>query len=864
MFDSIFYNGEEYKQIWLDGVLVWEKVEKEEIIYPYPDCDCCIYVYGGAHYSTSNTLTVIDETLPYSVNGVVKTTVSTDTNPNKIINLKPMVVTNSTSESYSLSLYYNKIEQLRLPNLRDLSGLFRGFAYRWTSNSNIYTASWQPQYFEFHPYPTNTKFMFANTFFANDMMAEFVPVMPSTEQVVDMSYMFFGCQGGTDYDKKGAITLNPLVSNFDTRNVTSMSNMFNVCYVDVLDLSKWNTSKTTNMEKMFYSCTYLTDLNLARWDVSNVESMIQMFYGCSKLTSLDLTLWDVSNVENMKWMFGGCTSLKELHLESWDTSKVKEFGSMFSNMSCDVYISDRWTLGTSSTLSGGKALNFILVEQPIKSINNIELVGVKDINNVTEKLFEVKIKTDDWYSYSDLEILYDENYISYDSEKKVFKLLDGSQGKTFDITYRSKTDNSISKTITFTVADIIFVDGIDFTQETAPKLPTWFTEQTKDSTYWFEHGTYANDSSIYGLVNSNRTNNGTTAWTCYKLVAPITAPLQITYRAYEGRNSSSYPFTIHITTSASQPSYSSSSNRIVYEYSSTDTGEKSVTYDVVEGTTYYIHLQKYRYYYSSSKDDASGAVVRSIKLLQPIGSIDLSYDVDLSNINQKTFTIKPIILPTAYDENDLEIIYDSNCMSVNPTTFEIRLKDGSQGKSHTITYRSKENNDISKSITFYVNADLVLLEPLIDFTQSTAPILPSYMILDGEGSSYSFSHGTFTTDVYGLIPNNKGKDSSIAYTRYKYVAPTSGDLTFTYRCYAETNYDYLTVHVDTSTSQPYTTSATNQVFTTKGVSSYQNTDGTASVSVVEGTTYYIHIQYYKDGSSHNGYDKGCIRKIELL
>lgn len=151
---------------------------------------------------------------------------------------------------------------------------------------------------------------------------------------------------------------------------------------------------------------------------------------------------------------------------------------------------------------------------------------------------------------------------------------------------------------------------------------------------------------------------------------------------------------------------------------------------------------------------------------------------------------------------------------------------------------------------------------LIDFTQSSAPTLPSYLTVDNNGT-YSFSHGLYTTDVYGLIPSNKGVNNSTAYTRYKFVAPTSGDLTFTYRCYAETNYDYLTVHVTTSTSQPSYSSATNRVFSTKGVSSYQNTDGTASVSVTSGTTYYIHIQYYKDISSSSGYDMGCIRSIEF-
>ena len=246
----------------------------------------------------------------------------------------------------------------------------------------------------------------------------------------------------------------------------------------------------------------------------------------------------------------------------------------------------------------------------------------------------------------------------------------------------------------------------------------------------------------------------------------------------------------------------------------------------------------------------------------PIKSITLESSLtDTINVSQFQFTIIPTIAPVGYLKSDLEIIYDSTYMNIDNN--KVILKDGCQGQTLSITYRSKENNSISDTLTFTVSQDLEI--PLdIDFTQSTAPTLPSCMTLDGQGSSYYFKHGTYTTNVYGLVPNNSGKHNTTAYTRYKFVAPKDGVLTFTYRCYAETNYDYLTVHVDTSTSQPSYSSSTNQVFTTKGVSSYQTTDGTASINVTKGTTYYIHIQYCKDSRDNSGYDKGCIRKIELL
>ena len=543
-FTEIYYNGNEYKQMWLNGTKVWEKSSGGgEIVYPYPDADCVITYMCSTYSDTTVTFDIIDKTLPYSING---TSTNSFTFPAgrktqlKFVNLKPC-----TKLGYVL---YLNVEQLRLPNLTDLSYLFSSFC----RDSN-YTYSWSPQYFEFNENPTNMSNMFYLSKITDDMMNQLMPYFP-------------------------------------------------------------NTSNVTDMNNMFYSCTNLTSLNVSNFNTSNVTNMSYMFDGCQKLTSLDVSNFNTSNVTNMSYMFYYSDKLTSLDLSSFDTSKT-DGSNMFTVVkNCTIYISDKWTLDTSSTAYGGENLTFI------------------------EKIISIE-------------------------------------------------------------------------------------------------------------------------------------------------------------------------------------------------------------------------------------SIQLSHDIeDVSSVAQKSFVITPSILPTNYNHSDLEIVYDSTYMSVNSETNRVTLKDGCQGLTHTVTYRSKTDNSISDTITFAVSQDLVIEEEtkLIDFTQSTAPTLPSCITLDGQGSSYYFKHGTYTTNVYGLVPNNNGINSSVAYTRYKFVAPKDGALTFTYRCYAETNYDYLTVHVDTSTSQPSYSSSTNQVLTTYGVSSYQTTDGTASVNVTQGTTYYIHIQYRKDSSGHNGYDKGCIRRIELV
>ena len=120
MFDSIFYNGNEYNQMWLNGNKIWEKNSGgSDIVYPYSDADSVITYMNTSTSATSKTFTVIDSSLPYSINGTSTTSFSFPASSEtqvKLVNLKP---TTSTS-----SLFPVKIEQLRLPNLTDFSYLF--------------------------------------------------------------------------------------------------------------------------------------------------------------------------------------------------------------------------------------------------------------------------------------------------------------------------------------------------------------------------------------------------------------------------------------------------------------------------------------------------------------------------------------------------------------------------------------------------------------------------------------------------------------------------------------------------------------------------------------------------------------------
>ena len=914
-FTEIYYNGNEYKEMWLNGAKVWEK-DSGGIVYPYPDADCVITYYNG---STSKQLgfSIIDSALPYSINGESTRTVNFSGYSRtkvKLVNLLP------AKDSFITSI---SIEQLRLPNLTDLSGLFKYFG----NNSQSQECSWQPQYFEFHPNPTNMSEMFSDctNHLTDEMMNQFIPYFP-------------------------------------------------------------NTSNVTSMENMFYNCLSLTSLDLSSFNTSNVINMYAMFKSCSSLTTLNLSGWDTSKLISMSYMFYNCCFLRTLDLRSFDTRNVTNYTDMFKYVeNCTIYIGKNWTLDTYSSAYGGSNLTFIRVV-PITSITLESTLTDTTITKGTQFTITPTITPTD-YSGDELIITYDENYLSmvdntftvldtatigqqldityssknnpsvsttysvtirdsisitsislthtletltdvdvyttftvvptveptvYDDELLVdydtsylskdgdnYTELGGASGQTVQIIYYSKHDNNVNAMIEFTVAEKAEKEPIVTTYTT-------FNKESTSSYCSFTTDTEANTVTIKFTYTGSR-EYYSTIYTKLDTILPRKCRVRITgesqgTRKYMNVDNVIYPTNGIISLSARGnynnawwSTHSMPSDGIVYNNGATQTTSEALDYNEISlyqlnPSQYYLSSSNfypfeydftycfpseprlylnYATHYGGAKGTMYNGTYVTYKDLKievyeyPIESIYLTIDDDINNITNTKFTINSTILPSLYSDNDLEIIYDETYMNINANTGEVKLKDGCQGLTHTVTYRSKSDNSISKSITFTVSQDLEIGMDAIDFTQSTAPTLPDCMTLDGQGSSYYFSHGTYTTNVYGLVPNNKGVKSSTAYTRYKFVAPSDGALTFTYRCSSESNCDYLTVHVDSSTSKPSYSSSTNRLVYDSGTT-YASKDGTASVSVTKGTTYYIHIQYRKDGSDNSGYDKGCIRKIELL
>lgn len=64
------------------------------------------------------------------------------------------------------------------------------------------------------------------------------------------------------------------------------------------------------MESFFNYCESLNSVNLSKFDTSKVTSMNYMFYNCRKLTSLNIASFDTQQCKSFNYIFENCNSLK--------------------------------------------------------------------------------------------------------------------------------------------------------------------------------------------------------------------------------------------------------------------------------------------------------------------------------------------------------------------------------------------------------------------------------------------------------------------------------------------------------------------------------------------------------------------------
>ena len=182
----------------------------------------------------------------------------------------------------------------------------------------------------------NTQITSCEKMFYENRIAENIDISKfDSSKVTNMAYMFW----------KSNLPIN--FNNFKTSLVTNMSYMFGYCKNESLKLNNFDTSATVDMTGMFYECESLKSLYINKFNTSSVISMSYMFYFCLLLKNLNIINFNTSSVTDMSFMFYKCQSIYSLkiNISNFDTSSVTNMKYMFC---ASIILLDLSFLNTSS------------------------------------------------------------------------------------------------------------------------------------------------------------------------------------------------------------------------------------------------------------------------------------------------------------------------------------------------------------------------------------------------------------------------------------------------------------------------------------------------------------------------------------
>jgi len=130
---------------------------------------------------------------------------------------------------------------------------------------------------------------------------------------------------------------------FDFSRATRLPLFADLEYLEELDVSTWNMSSVTNINRLFFRNRRLKELDVRDWDTSNVKSMAGAFSGLGLYSPIDLKIgfWDVSKTEDMNSMFQDLRMNTDyFDISKWDVSNVSNFQDMFNSAGYTENIDD--------------------------------------------------------------------------------------------------------------------------------------------------------------------------------------------------------------------------------------------------------------------------------------------------------------------------------------------------------------------------------------------------------------------------------------------------------------------------------------------------------------------------------------------
>jgi surface protein len=147
---------------------------------------------------------------------------------------------------------------------------------------------------------------------------------------------------------KGAVNLVNVPSRIPN-TIYDMQSMFEgATELNDSDISNWDVSSATSMNKMFLGATSFNQ-PLNNWNTSKVINMKSAFQNAAAFNQ-PLNNWNVGSVYEMRWMFDGADSFNH-DLSAWDTSRVRTMAFMFGDAFAMKHGVTHNTFGKTTTLT---------------------------------------------------------------------------------------------------------------------------------------------------------------------------------------------------------------------------------------------------------------------------------------------------------------------------------------------------------------------------------------------------------------------------------------------------------------------------------------------------------------------------------
>jgi surface protein len=155
----------------------------------------------------------------------------------------------------------------------------------------------------------------------------------NTSSITNAASMF---RGATSFNNGGVGDVGLGLDQWDTSNITGMSNMFENTDFNQ-PIPSWNVSSCTTFRDMFRGCSSFNQ-DLSNWErstpdvstVANVTNFGNMFTNTD--FNHDISNWDVSGGSIFSYMFSGCDAFDQ-DLSSWTLSSATNCDGMFYSLS---------------------------------------------------------------------------------------------------------------------------------------------------------------------------------------------------------------------------------------------------------------------------------------------------------------------------------------------------------------------------------------------------------------------------------------------------------------------------------------------------------------------------------------------------